>query len=327
MEVIGEAAYQAVQKQIEAALSGQEVVYEREMYYQGVQPRFVHSTFVPDRGEQGEVKGFVAVVNDITEKKRQQDALIESERRYRFMAECIPQIVWTANPDGGLDYYNQRWTDYTGLTLEQTTDWGWRECPHPDDLQATIDAWAEALRTGGLYFIEHRIRGKEGAYRWFLTRAVPMCDVDGNIVKWFGTATDIDEQKQAEMEIAALNARLWRSVQETHHRVKNNLQIISALAELQTEEGEDTVPVTAMKRIGQHTRSLAALHDLLTQEAKSNVETDSISTKAALDKLVPLLASHHRRTTHPLPGRGFPSSCAGRSFTGFVGVGTGEQRR
>lgn len=100
---------------------------------------------------------------------------------------------------------------------------------------------------------------------------------------------EIEERKQAEREIAALNARLRRSMQETHHRVKNNLQIISALVELQVEEAQATVPVAAMVRISHHTRSLAAIHELLTTEAMADAETDVIATRAALDRLVPLL--------------------------------------
>ena len=211
VEVIGQAAYQAAREQIEAALNGQSVVYEREMRYHGVEPRFVHSEFVPDRDAQGEVKGFVAVVSDITESKRQQDALRESERRYRFMAEAIPQIVWTADAEGGLDYYNRRWTEYTGLTLEQTINGGLLEIFYPDDLAPSFDAWWEALRTGHPYAMEHRIRGTDGLYRWFLTRAVAMRDGDDRIVKWFGTATDIDAQKRAserERLLGSLGERL-----------------------------------------------------------------------------------------------------------------------
>lgn len=126
-----------------------------------------------------------------------EELLRESERRYRFLADSIPQIVWTADPDGGSDYYNQRWMEYTGLTLEQTLDWGWRVCPHPDDLQSTLDAWMEAVQTGQPYCIEHRLKGKDGTYRWFLTRAVAMRDAASSILKWFGTSTDIDDQKCA----------------------------------------------------------------------------------------------------------------------------------
>lgn len=160
---------------------------------------------------------------------------------------------------------------------------------HPDDLAHTMECWKMAVQTGEPYEVEYRLKRFDGVFRWFLVRGVPLKNAQGEIIKWFGTCTDIDSQKQAEIEIAALNVRLHRSVQETHHRVKNNLQIISALAELQMEEGKETVPVAAIERIGQHTRSLAAIHDILTHETKADAHADSISVKAALDKLIPLL--------------------------------------
>lgn len=197
-EVIGKADYKEIQAHIEAALSGQEVVYEREMLYQGVASRFVHTTLVPDFDEDGSVRGLVAVVNDITERRRQQDALSESERRYRFMSEAIPQIVWTSTSDGNQDYYNQRWTEYTGLSLRETLLEGGRKFLYPEDLQPTLDAWSTAVKTGNDYKIEHRLMGKDGIHRWFLSCATAMHGSDGKIIKWFGTATDIDEQKKAQ---------------------------------------------------------------------------------------------------------------------------------
>ena len=134
---------------------------------------------------------------EATQKQAAQQALRDSERRYRFMAESIPQIVWTADAEGGLDYYNRRWTEYTGLTLEQTINGGLQEIFYPDDLLPSFDAWREFLQTGHPYAMEHRIRGTDGLYRWFLTRAVAMRDGDDRVVKWFGTATDIDAQKRA----------------------------------------------------------------------------------------------------------------------------------
>lgn len=137
----------------------------------------------------------------LQERERAAEALRASEERYRFMAESIPQIVWTAKPDGSFDYFNHRWVEYTGLSMEETLDWGWKGCPHPDDLQPTIDAWTAALRTGREYKIEHRLRRRDGQYRWLLTRAVPLRDALGNIVKWFGTTTDIHDRKTVEERI------------------------------------------------------------------------------------------------------------------------------
>ena len=134
-----------------------------------------------------------------------EEALRASEQFYRYLVESIPQIVWTAGSDGRRDYYNQRWMEYTGLTLEQTLHEGARETLHPDDLEQTRQAWAHALQTGAEYQREHRLRGRDGAYRWFLTRAAPMRDAGGNILKWFGTATDIDAQKRAQNREGLLN--------------------------------------------------------------------------------------------------------------------------
>ncbi len=138
------------------------------------------------------------VARDITAQKQIELALRESELNFRTLANSMPQIVWTAFPDGFTDYYNQRWFDYTGMTLEQTQGWGWEPVLHPDDVQKCIDAWSESLRTGNKYNIEYRFRrASDGEYRWFLGRAVPLRNENGQIVKWFGSCTDIHDQKTA----------------------------------------------------------------------------------------------------------------------------------
>ncbi|HYJ45452.1 MAG TPA: PAS domain S-box protein, partial [Pyrinomonadaceae bacterium] len=127
------------------------------------------------------------------------EELRRSEERYRYLADAMPQIVWTARADGHVDYYNQRWFEYTGLTIEETQGWGWQRVLHPDDLQPCLRRWARAVETGEDYEIEYRFRrASDGAYRWHLGRAVPARDEDGAILKWFGTCTDIDDHKRAE---------------------------------------------------------------------------------------------------------------------------------
>ena len=114
----------------------------------------------------------------------------------RHLADGLPQIVWVARPDGSHEYYNKQWYDYTGLTLETSTDQAWHDLFHPDDLESTETRWAEALRDGTPYEIEFRLkRVSDGEFRWFLGRALPHRDADGKIVNWFGTCTDIHEQK------------------------------------------------------------------------------------------------------------------------------------
>ncbi|HLL73915.1 MAG TPA: PAS domain S-box protein [Pyrinomonadaceae bacterium] len=122
-----------------------------------------------------------------------------SEEHYRFLAESIPQIVWTSDADGRPDYYNQRWYEYTGIAPGEVTDFGNSGAVHTEDLAAARGRWAEASAAGATFESELRIRrGSDGSYRWHLARAVPLRDHGGRIVKWFGTSTDIDDRKQAE---------------------------------------------------------------------------------------------------------------------------------
>jgi len=116
---------------------------------------------------------------------------------FRQIAETIPQLVWTARPDGHHDYYNQRWYEYTGTSPTQSPGEGWQGPFHPDDMPETLRRWRHSLSTGELYETEYRCRRHDGVYRWFLGRAYPVRDSNGHIIKWFGTCTDIDDQKRA----------------------------------------------------------------------------------------------------------------------------------
>lgn len=124
--------------------------------------------------------------------RRQTEA---SEQLYRALAEAIPQIVWTALPNGSLDYCNQGWFEYSGMTLEETKGWGWQPALHPDDVEHTLERWNNSVQTGETYEVEYRFkRASDGAYRWHLGRATPVRDAQGKILKWFGTCTDIDDR-------------------------------------------------------------------------------------------------------------------------------------
>lgn len=164
------------------------------------------------------------------------------------LADAVPQIVWTANPDGALDYYNQHWVDYTGMTVEETIGWGWGPVLHPDDLERCVDVWTTAYTTGTPYEIEYRFkRASDNSYRWHLGRALPVRDLEGNIVKWFGTCTDIDEQKQAIMdvetqvrlrtaELAAVNERLLFEIEQKELLAQTQLRDSVRLKEIITTQ-------------------------------------------------------------------------------------------
>jgi diguanylate cyclase (GGDEF)-like protein/PAS domain S-box-containing protein len=139
--------------------------------------------------------------------------LARSNHRFRFLADTMPQLIWTAKPDGNIDYTNQRWLDYAGLTLEQIKNRGWTSAVHPDDLQNCVARWTKAFSTDCDYEVECRLkRGLDGSYRWHLGRAFPLRDETGSIVQWVGTCTDIEDQKQAgyqlEQRVAERTAEL-----------------------------------------------------------------------------------------------------------------------
>lgn len=181
-----------------------------------------------------------ALQREITERKQADESLHQSMERYRFLADAMPQIVWTARTDGYLDYYNQRWHNYTGMTLEQTEGWGWEPVLHPDDLQLAIERWTQAYQTGESYEIEYRFkRASDGTYRWHLGRALPMKSENGEIVQWVGTGTDIDDQKQVEAELRSalekekeLSLLKSRFVTMTSHEFRTPLATILSSAEL-----------------------------------------------------------------------------------------------
>lgn len=135
---------------------------------------------------------------DVTERKRAEIAVRESEQRFRQLADTMPQIVWTARPDGSIDYMNHRWTEFTGLPGTAGND-AWGQIMHPDEAQAARERWAACLRTGAPFEMEMRLLDRrEQTYRWHLIRTVAVHDEAGTVARWFGTSTDIHEQKHAE---------------------------------------------------------------------------------------------------------------------------------
>ncbi len=232
----------------------------------------------------------------ITERKQAEEALRESEQRFRGLADNIAQLAWIADGTGWLFWYNQRWFDYTGTTLEEMQGWGWSKVHHADHLERVTAKYKRHLETGEAWEDTFPLRSKDGEFRWFLSRAVPVRDDAGKVTRWFGTNTDITEQRTAEemllaraQEIERLNVRLSRAMSETHHRVKNNLQVITALISMQAMQYEETVPVSALERLNQHIMALATIHDLLTHQAKKNVGMDDLSVQETLEQLVPML--------------------------------------
>jgi len=154
----------------------------------------------------GEIIYIIHCVEDVTEHVLQQQATEESAARFRQIADAIPQMVWSTLPDGYHDYYNQRHYDFAGVALESTIGQNWGAILHPDDLPRTRKAWEHSLATGDPYEIEYRLRHRSGQYHWVLARALPIRNEAGEIERWMGTCTDINEQKilQAKLQDAQL---------------------------------------------------------------------------------------------------------------------------
>lgn len=176
-------------------------------------PVLVELTAVKDAD--GKVLYRIATNSDITKRKLAEEEQCKSEQRYRFLADVMPQIVWTARPDGYLDYYNQRWYEFTGFVAGEGGDNSWKPILHPDDVELCLNRWYESVRTGEPYEFEYRFfDSKTNSYRWHLGRALPMRGAAGEIVMWAGTCTDIHDYKEAQKTLLKTHERLELKFQE-----------------------------------------------------------------------------------------------------------------
>ena len=196
----------------------------------------------PSKNSGGDVVGVNVVAEDITERKRaeavlaaSQKALRESEARFRELADNISQFAWTADTTGCRYWFNRRWFDYTGMTVEEAQGWGWRHVHHSDHIERVMAGIQRCFKAGTPWEDTFPLRGKDGNYRWFLSRALPICDESGGVIRWFGTNTDITEQIEAEKALRELNETLEQRVEaETRQRIQiwNVSQDLLAVADL-----------------------------------------------------------------------------------------------
>lgn len=131
----------------------------------------------------------------------------ETETQFAVLAESLPQLVWSSRADGSVDYVNRRWREFTGLQPEESMGEGWQSAVYPDDLPEVLEHWRRSLDTGEPYEREYRIRNAEGRYEWFLSRAIPIQDLTGHIARWFGTSTNIHDQKRTEETVRMLESQ------------------------------------------------------------------------------------------------------------------------
>jgi PAS domain S-box-containing protein len=222
-----------------------------------------------DRDSDGNPASVLQNVTDITPRKQAEEALREAGERFRFMAESMPQKIFTAKPQGEFDYLNRQWKDFTGLPFDRMQGWGWVSFIHPDDLEENVRRWKESLSTGADFDLEHRLRRKDGVYRWHLTRAYAMRDAGGRVTLWIGSSTDIDDMMRAQEELMDAEAQLAdRAVQLEGFVVERTGELTAALARLlsETEERKRLEASIADAIEGERERLGSELHDGLLQE-------------------------------------------------------------
>ncbi len=184
-------------------------MWDKEHRFRGVDgqwhPVLARGMAVED--ESGQIICWAGINLDISQLKKAEAAVRESEERFRTMANSISQLAWTARPDGHIFWYNQRWYDYTGATPEEMEGWGWQNVLDAAVLPEVLESWKASIATGDVFEMTFPLRGADGVFRPFLTRAIPLKNEAGQVTQWFGTNTDVDELKRADEAVRAAGER------------------------------------------------------------------------------------------------------------------------
>jgi PAS domain S-box-containing protein len=229
----------------EALEQGKDWDVECRMIRADGSPGWLQVRATPQYGKDGQIVRLLGTVADISARKQAEDAVIETAAKFETFAQTMPSMVWTSSPDGRIEWFNARVSEYTGIPADEMKPDGWAPV-HPDDIGKATTLWREAQATGEPFTAEYRIRRHDGMFRWHITHAVPIRSGDGSKISyWIGTSADIDDQKRSEQALAELNATLEEQVRE------RTAELLAAEATLRQSQ--------KMEAVGQLTGGLA--HD------------------------------------------------------------------
>ena len=212
----------------------------------------------PMRAPDGKIVGVNVAAEEITERKRVEAALRASERQFHILADSIPQLVWMAEADGRIFWFNSHWYEYTGAQSGDVSAFDWQALLAPASLPEVRRCWAESLQAGTALEMELSLLGKDGQYRPFLTRAIPLRDPTSTVYRWIGTHVDISEQRRREEHIRFI-------MDELSHRSKNLLAVVMALANQTARHAVDVKQY--QMRFSERLQALAHCHDLLVKDS------------------------------------------------------------
>jgi len=206
------------------------------------------------------------------------EALADVEQRFEVLADALPQLVWSTPPDGLTDYFSDKWCEFTGHPAEVSYGNGWLQFLHPDDLQLAANVWQNAVRTGQDYEVRYRLRRHDGQYRWVLARGLPQRSFAGEITRWVGTCTDINEEVETAEKSDLMS-------QELNHRIKNIFAVISGLLSMTMRNNPEIAPLAS--ELQGRVLALGRAHDFVrTRQVTHFNDLGSTSLRAMLEKLL-----------------------------------------
>ena len=255
--------------------------------------RHVHGNVTPLLDDRGRPRGAITAFMDVTLRQQAERALRRSEQRFREMANLVPVIVWTARPDGQVDFLNERWTETVGVPAARCLGDAWAAYVHPDDRGRVEATWTRARALAQPYETEFRVRAPDG-WRWNLVRALPLTDADGNVTAWFGTNTDIEENKRLERRLREETERAEQAVRAksrflaaASHDLRQPFQAMRLFLHLLQQEVQGDAAQTLANRLSD---ALGAGEDLLNKLLDiSTLDTGTVQPRPAVVDLAALL--------------------------------------